>query len=87
MNKTLHVSGLSDTLDEAGLKQLFTQHGSVESVKIAVDKATGKPKGYGYVTMSTVEDAEKGIKQLHNTTLNDSKITVELKKEMETPQN
>lgn len=87
MNKTLYISGLADTVDEAGLKQLFTQHGSVETVKIIVDKATSKPKGYGYVTMSSIEDAEKCVKQLHDTTLNDSKIIVELKKEMETPQN
>ena len=85
MNKTLYLSGLDNTVDQAGLKRIFGQHGTVESASIPTDKKTNQAKGYGFVEMSTLEEAQECINQLNGTTLNDSQITVEFRKQNNMP--
>lgn len=57
--RKLFVAGLPDTITEDVLRQLFeATGGTVVDVSIPRDRATGKPRGFGFVTMSTSEQAE-----------------------------
>jgi RNA recognition motif-containing protein len=66
MNKKLYVGNLSFTAEESALEALFGSDGrQVASVRILSDRETGRSRGFGFVEMATVEDAEKAIKALH----------------------
>ncbi len=72
MNKKLYVGGLSyDTTDD-GLRELFTAQGTVLSAEVIRDRYTGRSKGFGFVEMETVQDAEKAI-AAHNATMLDGR--------------
>ncbi len=61
MAKKLFVGGISyDTTDES-LKEGFSEAGTVESAVIIMDKMTGRSRGFGFVEMSTEEEAAKGV--------------------------
>ncbi len=68
MNKKLYVGGLAYAVDDAALKSLFSTIGNVESAKIITDYDTGRSKGFGFVEMSTPEEAAKAIQTLHGST-------------------
>lgn len=76
MTNKLFVGGLSwDTKDE-GLQAFFAQAGTVVSAKVITDKMTGRSKGFGFVEMSTPEEAEKAMKEFNGKELDGRKITV-----------
>ncbi|MCB0834835.1 MAG: RNA-binding protein [Bacteroidetes bacterium] len=62
----LYVGNLSYSTTEEGLTELFTQAGTVTSAKIITDRATGRSKGFGFVEMSTNEEAEKAAEMFNN---------------------
>lgn len=61
MAKKLYVGGLSYGSTEDALKELFSQAGAVESATIIMDRDSGRSKGFGFVEMSTDEEALKAI--------------------------
>ena len=61
MAKKLYVGGLPYSATEDALKEMFSQAGTVESAIIIMDKMSGRSKGFGFVEMSTDEEAQKGI--------------------------
>jgi RNA recognition motif-containing protein len=61
----LYVGNLSYQTEEAELQQLFAQAGTVETVKIMKDMATGRNRGFAFVEMSTDEEAAKAISELN----------------------
>ncbi len=61
MNKRLYVGGLPYQTTEETLKDAFSKAGAVESVNIITDKISGRSKGFGFVEMSSEEDAQKAI--------------------------
>jgi cold-inducible RNA-binding protein len=67
MGKKLYVGSISFNATEESLQELFTSIGEVESVKIITDQDTGRSKGFGFVEMSSAEDAKKAIDQLNGT--------------------
>jgi len=67
MGKKLYVGSIPFTATEESLRELFTSIGEVESVKIITDADTGRSKGFGFVEMSSSEDAKKAIEQLNGT--------------------
>ena len=67
MNKKLYVGGLSYSVTDSQLQQLFAGHGTVESAKVIVDRDTNSSRGYGFVEMSTQDEAEKAIAALNGT--------------------
>ena len=83
MNKRLFVAGLpfSSTGDE--LKDLFSAAGSVTSATIINDRETGRSKGFGFVEMETIEEAEAAIKKLNDTDFGGRKLIVAEAKPME----
>lgn len=60
----IYVSNISFSLDEEDLSQAFAEYGGVSSVKIIVDKFTGKSRGFGFVEMDNDAEAKNAIKNL-----------------------
>ena len=65
MGRKLYVGNLSFNTNEPELEQLFAQFGTVESVQIMRDMATGRARGFAFVEMGTDEEAQKAISQFH----------------------
>ena len=60
-NKKLYVGNLNYDTTEDALKDAFSEAGTVESANIIVDKYSNRSKGFGFVEMSTPEEAQKAI--------------------------
>jgi RNA recognition motif-containing protein len=65
MGKKLYVGNLSYDIDSSALQELFTAHGTVESAEVIADRDTGRSKGFGFVQMSTDEEAQAAIAGLN----------------------
>ena len=61
MGKKLYVGNLSYEVDSSALKQLFAEHGTVQSAQIISDRDTGRSKGFGFVEMSSDAEAQAAI--------------------------
>jgi RNA recognition motif-containing protein len=76
MTKKLFVGGLSwDTTDKT-LTDFFAKVGSVQSASVIMDRYSGKSKGFGFVEMSTEEEAAKAVEQLNGQELDGRKVAV-----------
>jgi len=60
----IYVGNLPFSADEAAVRALFSQHGTVESVALITDRDTGQPRGFGFVEMSQA-DAARSIQSLN----------------------
>ena len=60
----IYVGNLPFSASEADVRQLFSQHGTVESVSLPTDRETGRPRGFGFVEMSQA-DAARAIQSLN----------------------
>jgi len=76
MAKKLFVGGLSYNTTEETLKETFAQAGNVESAVIITDRLSGRSKGFGFVEMSTDEEAEKAIEMFNGKELDGRSLTV-----------
>jgi len=82
MGKKLYVGGLSYDTAEETLKQTFAQAGTVESAKVIMDRDSGRSKGFGFVEMSTNEEAAKAIEMFNGKDLDGRSLTVNEAKPM-----
>jgi RNA recognition motif-containing protein len=64
MGKKLYVGNLSYNMTGPDLQQLFSAHGTVESADVIMDRETGRSKGFGFVQMSSDEEATNAIKAM-----------------------
>ncbi len=78
MNNKLFVGNLSFQTTENELHDAFAAHGTVMEANLMVDRMTGRPRGFGFVTMSTPEEAQKAIDGLHGKQLGGRAITVNI---------
>ena len=76
MSAKLFVGNLSYQATEEDLRELFQQAGTVQSVRIVTDQFTGRPRGFGFVEMSTKEEAERAIEQLNGRLFRDRNLVV-----------
>ncbi len=76
MNTKLFVGNLSFNTTENDLQDAFAVHGTVTEANLMTDRATGRPRGFGFVTMGSPEEAQKAISALNGTQLGDRTITV-----------
>ncbi|PIR02811.1 MAG: RNA-binding protein [Candidatus Nealsonbacteria bacterium CG_4_9_14_3_um_filter_35_11] len=76
MEKKLYIGSLSYSTTEDSLRDLFSQAGTVDSVAVIIDKISGRSKGFGFVEMSTEEEAEKAIEMFNGKELDGRKIVV-----------
>jgi RNA recognition motif-containing protein len=65
MGRKLYVGNLPYETGETELQELFARAGSVDSVNIVRDQATGRARGFAFVEMSTDEEAQKAIHELN----------------------
>ncbi len=76
MSSKLYVGGLPYSTTSSELTDLFSAHGTVESVNVITDKFTGQSRGFGFVEMATKEEAEAAISALNSTELGGRTLTV-----------
>jgi RNA recognition motif-containing protein len=60
MGRKLYVGGLPYSVTEGQLQEIFAARGTVESAKVITDKFTGRPRGFGFVEMSSEGARPKG---------------------------
>lgn len=76
MTTKLYIGGLSyDTSDE-GLRDAFAEVGTVTSATVIRDRMTGRSRGFGFVEMSSDEEAQKAIRELNGKMLDGRTLTV-----------
>lgn len=83
LNTKLYVGGLSYSVNDEQLKQLFAGHGTVQSAKVVLDKYTDRSRGFGFVEMATQQEAEKAIAALNGTQFEGRSLTVNIAKPRE----
>jgi RNA recognition motif-containing protein len=76
MGKKLYVGNLGYTVTDADLHQLFAAHGNVQSAQVITDRESGRSKGFGFVEMSSNEEAEAAITALNGTQHDGRALTV-----------
>ncbi len=76
MNTKLFVGNLSFNTTENDLQDAFAAHGTVTEANLMMDRATGRPRGFGFITMSSPEEAQKAIDALNGATLDGRELTV-----------
>jgi RNA recognition motif-containing protein len=75
-NSKLYVGNLSFDLGEQDIRAAFEACGTVTDVYVAMDKMTGRPRGFAFVTMGTPEEAKSAIEQLNGKDLGGRALTV-----------
>ncbi len=76
MNNKLFVGNLSFDTTENDLQDAFAAHGTVTEANLMLDRMTNRPRGFGFVTMSTDEEAQKAIAALNGKELHGRALTV-----------
>jgi cold-inducible RNA-binding protein len=80
MNNKLYVGNLSFETNETDLQTLFAQAGTVQTVNIIRDRDTGRPRGFGFVEMTTEADAQNAIDQFNEQPFGGRNLTVNIAK-------
>lgn len=78
MSNKLFVGNLSFNTTENDLQDAFAAHGTVTEADLVMDRATNRPRGFAFVTMSGPDEAEKAITALNGTELDGRSITVNI---------
>src|SRR3712207_4299800 len=76
MTSKLYVGNLAFQTSSEDLRQLFAQAGTVESATVVEDRDTGRSRGFGFVEMSTKEEAQAAISQFNGQELGGRSLTV-----------
>jgi RNA recognition motif-containing protein len=75
-NQKLYVGSLPYKTTEDQLHQLFSQYGTVVSVKIVTDRVTGQSKGFGFVEMASPDEAQKAIENVNGSQFENRSLIV-----------
>src|SRR5687767_15325174 len=76
MSNKLFVGNLSFNTTENDLQDMFAAHGTVVEANLMVDRVSGRPRGFGFVTMGTPEEAQKAIEALNGASVDGRNLTV-----------
>jgi cold-inducible RNA-binding protein len=76
MGRKLYVGNLPYQTDETALQSLFAQAGTVETVSVVRDMATGRARGFAFVEMGSDEEAQQAIDQCNGVELGGRALTV-----------
>lgn len=76
MSNKLYVGNLSYDTTETTLSDAFAAHGEVVEAVLVMDRESGRPRGFGFVTMSSPEEAQKAIEALNGQNLDGRDLTV-----------
>ena len=83
MSNKLFVGNLSFDTTENDLQDAFAAHGTVTETNLMMDRVSGRPRGFGFITMSTPEEAQKAIAALYGAQLGGRALTVNVGKPRE----
>ena len=83
MSNKLFVGNLSFETTENDLQDAFAAHGTVTETNLMMDRVSGRPRGFGFVTMSSPEEAQKAIEALNGAQLDGRALTVNIAKPRE----
>ena len=78
MSAKLFVGNLSFNITENDLQDAFAAHGTVVEANLMMDRATGRPRGFAFVTMGSPEEAQKAIEALNGKELGGRALTVNI---------
>jgi RNA recognition motif-containing protein len=78
MTNKLFIGNLSFNTTEISLQGAFAAHGTVLETHLLVDRATGRPRGFGFITMSTPEEAQRAIDAMNGEVLDGRTLTVDV---------
>jgi len=78
MAQKLFIGGLSFSTSDERLRELFATAGTVESAAVVTDRDTGRSRGFGFVEMSTAEEAAEAVKKFNGPEVDGRTLTVEL---------
>lgn len=78
MSTKLFVGNLSFNTTENSLQDAFAAHGTVMEAVLMFDRATGRSRGFGFVTMSTPEEAQRAIDAMNGADLDGRNLTVNI---------
>ena len=81
MGKKLFVGNLSWNVRDEELKEAFAPHGTVEEAVVIMDRMKNRSKGFGFVTMSTEEEAQKAMEALNGQEIDGRAVNVSLARE------
>jgi RNA recognition motif-containing protein len=73
---TIFVANLAYSTTEEDLRQLFEGYGAVETIRLATDRDTGRPRGFGFVEMPDAREAQAAIDGLNGTSLDGRPLTI-----------
>lgn len=73
----IYVGNLSFNTNEAELERTFAAYGTVQSARIATDRDTNRPRGFGFVEMATKEEAQKAVEMLNGRLFRDRNLVVD----------
>jgi RNA recognition motif-containing protein len=76
MGKKLYVGNLSYDVTDSALEQMFAAHGTVQSAQVIMDRDTGRSKGFGFVEMSSDQEAQAAIAALNGKESGGRSLTV-----------
>ena len=76
MSNKLFVGNLSFNTTENDLQDMFAAHGTVQEANLMMDRDSGRPRGFGFVTMSTPEEAQTAINALNGKEIDGRALTV-----------
>lgn len=76
MSNKLFVGNLSFNTTENDLQDAFAAHGTVTEANLMMDRTTNRPRGFGFVTMSSAEEAQKAIAALNGAQMDGRALTV-----------
>jgi len=83
----MYVSNLGFHLQEEDLKKLFEAFGEVTSAKVISDRETGRSRGFGFVEMTSSDEANKAMTALNNKEIEGRSISVSVAREKEKQNN
>lgn len=76
MGRKLYVGNLAFSVDSSGLEQMFAPYGAVESASIVTDRDSGRSRGFGFVEMSSADEAQAAIEALNGSQQGGRALTV-----------
>jgi RNA recognition motif-containing protein len=83
MSSKIYVGNLPYTIDDASLRQNFSDFGGVLSAKVMMDRDTGRSKGFAFVEMASAEEAQAAITGLNGVSVGGRSIVVNISKPKE----
>lgn len=85
MEKRLYVGGLQYAITDDSLKQVFSKAGTVIAASVVLNRMTGKSRGFGFVEMASLQEAQRAIRMFHNKKIEGRIVTVNEARPAEKP--